>query len=210
VRESLKSIREGGTPSELGAVSFAEGARKRAEAEVKAAEQASARKPAEPLPPPPPAQESAEESAEDTEDEGDIVRDALGRLQAKVHEEIGESDLDTRYNLGIAYKEMGLFDEAVKEFRLAMKKPELVVGACSMLADTLTEKGDAEGAFAVLDEVLGGAAVTELQRRDLQYQKAVLLSRAGQETEAGLLFVSLAETFPGYRDVDVRAKRYRS
>ncbi len=204
MREILKSIREGWNPSELGVFSFAEIVRKRAEDAKKAAEA--------PLPPkeekaaaPPPREEEEAESG----DEADIVRDALGRLQAKVHEEIGESDLDTRYNLGIAYKEMGLHQEAVKEFRLSMGKAELLVGAASMLADTLTEMGDAEGAVAVLDEVLDGGMVTEEQRRDLRYHKGVLLSRGGREDEAGKIFLDLAEGFPGYRDVDARAKRYK-
>ena len=41
----------------------------------------------------------------------------MEKLQAKVKEEIGESDPEARYNLGIAYKEMGLLDEAAEEFR---------------------------------------------------------------------------------------------
>ncbi|MBE0602365.1 MAG: tetratricopeptide repeat protein [Deltaproteobacteria bacterium] len=204
--EILKEIRAGWNPSELEAYSFAEVARKRAEA---------ASVPAEPIPPPkaeapPEPTPKAEKEAEEPNDESDIVRDALGRLQAKVHEEIGDSDLETRYNLGIAYKEMGLHEEAVKEFRMAMKKPELVVGASSMLADTLSETGDVEGAIEVLDQALAGEAITKEQHRDLRYHKAVLFSRGGREKEAGEIFVALAEEFPGYRDIDARAKQYRS
>ena len=153
MREILKSIREGWNPSELGAFSFAEVVRKRAEAAV---EGRGAGPAAEGGRAAPRRRPEARKAEEESGDEADIVRDALGRLQAKVHEEIGESDLETRYNLGIAYKEMGLLEEAAKEFRLSMKKPELLVGASSMLADTLTEKGDAEGAVAVLDEALDG------------------------------------------------------
>ena len=154
------------------------------------------------------AEELFDTEEEDEEDE-EMVRDALGRLQAKVHEEVGESDLETRYNLGIAYKEMGLLDEAAIEFRLSMRNPNLMVGASSLLADTLVAKGDANGAFAVLDEVLEAPTVAETHKRDILYHKAVLLSLGGREEEAGNLFLFLAEKFPGYRDVDARAKRYR-
>ncbi len=205
MREILKSVREGWNPSELEAYSFAEIVRKRNDAAKKAAEEAKAPKREEPPAAPPKEGEGGEEAGE-----ADIVRDALGRLQAKVHEEIGESDLDTRYNLGIAYKEMGLHQEAVKEFRLSMGKPELMVGASSMLADTLTEMGDPDGAVAVLDEALEGKAATAEQRRDLRYHKAVLLSRCGREEEAGSIFVELAAEFPGYRDVGERAKRHKA
>ncbi len=205
MREILQSIRGGWNPMELQAFSFAEVARKRAEAATTP----------EPPPPPPKAAAPPEpppkaETDEESGDEADLVRDALGRLQAKVHEEIGDSDLETRYNLGIAYKEMGLHEEAVKEFRLSMRSPGLLVGASSMLADTLMETGDAEGAIAVLDEALGGGEATKEQRRDLDYHKAVLFSRAGREGEAGKIFVALAEEFPGYRDVVARAKQHRA
>ncbi len=205
MREILQSIRGGWNPLELQAFSFAEVARKRAEA---------AASPPPPPPPPkavaPPEPPPEAEKEEGSGDETDLVRDALGRLQAKVSEEIGDSDLETRYNLGIAYKEMGLHEEAVKEFRLSMRNPALLVGASSMLADTLMETGDAEGAIAVLDEALEGEKVTKEQRRDLSYHKAVLFSRAGREDEAGKIFLALSEEFPGYRDVDARAKPHRS
>ena len=217
MKEIIKSIQGGWNPSSIGAFSFAEAVNKRtAEAVAPAAVpqtevlsspvvQAQAAEPATYLS----ADENTAEVSEEEEDE-DMVRDALGRLQAKVHEEVGESDLETRYNLGIAYKEMGLFDEAVNEFRLSMKSPDLLVGASSLLADTLADKGDTVGAFAVLEEALGEATITETQRRDLQYHKAVLLSLKGREEEAGSLFLAIAEKFPGYRDVDAKAKRYRS
>ncbi len=205
MREVLDAVREGWNPAETGAYSFNEVALKRAEA-------------AAPPPAEPPAQPMAEARPEPSsqggkegeyQEEIDIVRDALGRLQAKVHEEIGDTDPDARYNLGIAYKEMGLLDEAVKEFRLAMAKPELLVGASSMLADTLAELGNADAATAVLDEALAGEPVSVEQRRDLRYHKAVLLSRGGREEEARKIFVSLYQESPGYRDVKARTERYR-
>jgi tetratricopeptide (TPR) repeat protein len=202
MREVLKAIREGWNPMETGAFSFAEVIRKRAEA---AAALVAPPPPPKAEPPPP----AVEEEGESTED-ADLVRDALGRLQAKVHEEIGDSDLDTRYNLGIAYKEMGLQEEAVKEFRMSMGKPELLVGAASMLADTLAEMGDVDASIAVLDDVVGRESVTAEQQRDLRYQKALLLSRGGREIEAGRIFLALSEEFPGYRDVEARAEPYRS
>ncbi|MBP2674971.1 MAG: protein of unknown function, TPR-like [Deltaproteobacteria bacterium] len=205
MREVMKAIREGWNPLETGAFSFSDVIRKRSEAASAVPHPTPPPKADAPVPPAP-VKEEEEESSEDAE----LVRDALGRLQAKVHEEIGDSDLDTRYNLGIAYKEMGLHEEAAKEFRLSMKKPELLVGASSMLADTLTEMGNGDAAIATLDEALEGESVTEEQRRDLRYHKALLLSRGGREDEAGRIFLALSEEYPGYRDVDVRAERHRS
>jgi tetratricopeptide (TPR) repeat protein len=140
------------------------------------------------------------------EREESIVRSALGRLQAKVDEEIGDTDLEARYNLGIAYKEMGLHEEAVTEFRLAMRRADLFVGAGSLLADTLADRSDFDGALAVLDSVLAASTGGEEAERDVRYHKAVLLENAGRRDEARDIFRDLREKSPGYRDVEARLK----
>jgi len=206
VREVLDAIRGGWDLSAAGVFSFTEAARKRAEPEPQRVE--TLPPPAHPEPPTsPPAEEpsSPTEIAEGGyEQEESIVRSALGRLQAKVDEEIGDTDLEARYNLGIAYKEMGLIDEAVTEFRLAMRKPELFVGAGSLLADTLADRADFDGALAVLEAILAASTGGEEVRRDVRYHKAVLLENAGRRDEAREIFRDIQEMTPGYRDVEAR------
>jgi tetratricopeptide (TPR) repeat protein len=197
----LDDIRKG--RSVAGALSFRDAVRRMAE-------------PAEPAPEPvtgpepeasPPAAPSLMKDG--YRDEESIVQDALSRLQAKVAEEIGESDPDARYNLGIAYKEMGLLDEAVGEFLLALKKPELFVGASSLLADTLAAKGKFAEALEVLEEVHSSGSLTEVERREMRYHKADLLNRCGKEEEANGLFLEIFGEEPGYRDVASRTERLR-
>ena len=206
VREVLDAIRNGWDVAAAGVFSFTEAASKRAEPEPSRVEA-----PPSPAHPEPPASAPAEEPSSTTEtaeegyeQEESIVRSALGRLQAKVDEEIGDTDLEARYNLGIAYKEMGLLDEAVTEFRLAMRKPELFVGAGSLLADTLADRADFDGALAVLEAILAASTGGEEVRRDVRYHKAVLLSSAGRRDEAREIFRDIQEKTPGYRDVEVR------
>lgn len=202
----LDAIRGGWDVAAAGVFSFTEAARKRAEPEPPLVE--TPPPPTHPEPPPSaPAEEpsSPAETAEGGyEEEEDIVRSALGQLQAKVDEEIGDTDLEARYNLGIAYKEMGLLDEAVTEFKLAMRKPELFVGAGSLLADTLADRADFDGALAVLDAVLAASTGEEEVRRDVRYHKAVLLSKAGRRDEAREIFRDIQEKTPRYRDVEAR------
>jgi tetratricopeptide (TPR) repeat protein len=192
----LEAIRGGWDVAAADAFSFADAARKLAEPAAPA-EAASG-----PMEAPPPSDATYRE-------EESIVKDALSRLQAKVREEIGESDPDARYNLGIAYKEMGLMDEAAGEFALARQKPELFVGASSLLADTLAAKGDFASAVAALDEALSSESLTEAEVRDVRYQKAVLLSRDGKDDEAKEIFLSIFEEAPQYRDVAMHVERYR-
>lgn len=206
MREVLGAIRGGWDISAAGVFSFAEAARKRAESESSGVEATPPTGQAE-QPPEAPAEEAsspAEAAEEGYEREESIVRSALGRLQAKVDEEIGDTDLDARYNLGIAYKEMGLLDEAVIEFRMAMRKPDLFVGAGSLLADTLAARADFDGALSVLEAVLATATEGEAALRDVRYHKAVLLELAGRRGEAKEILRHIEEKTPGYRDVKAR------
>jgi tetratricopeptide (TPR) repeat protein len=199
-REVVDAIRGGWDVAAAGVFSFAEAARKRAEPDpVRAEEQPPARPAEEPQP-------SGETDEGVYEKEEGIVRGAIGRLQAKVDEEIGDTDLEARYHLGIAYKEMGLFDEAVTEFRLAMRKPELFVGAGSLLADTLAGRSDFDGAIAVLEAILAASTAGGEVERDVRYHKAVLLENAGRRDEARETFREIQEEAPGYRDVEARLR----
>jgi tetratricopeptide (TPR) repeat protein len=209
VREVLDAIRGGWDVAAAGVYSFTDAARKIAEPEPPPAE-APPPPAARPEPPPSaPAEEPpspAEAADAGYEQEESIVRSALGRLQAKVDEEIGDTDLEARYNLGIAYKEMGLLDEAVTEFRLAMRKPELFVGAGSLLADTLADRADVDGALAVLEAILAASTGGEEARRDVRYHQAVILEGAGRRDEAREILRDIQAKTPGYRDIEARLR----
>lgn len=198
-QEVLDAIRGGWDVASAGVFSFTEAARKRAEPEPSPGE-APRSAPAKPSSSPTQTAEGAYEQEEN------IVRSALGRLQAKVDEEIGNTDPEARYNLGIAYKEMGLHDEAAAEFRLAMRKPELFVGAGSLLADTLADRADFDGALAVLEAILAASAGGEEVWRDVCYHKAVLLENAGRRDEAREILREIQDKAPGYRDVEARLR----
>ena len=58
-----------------------------------------------------------------------------------VSENLSEEDHTTHFDLGIAYREMGLLDEAIGEFQVAAKSPVLLVECCSMLGLCFLQKG---------------------------------------------------------------------
>jgi tetratricopeptide (TPR) repeat protein len=164
----------------------------------------------EPQPPaPPPAKEEGKARPEEEGEDASILQSAVEKLRAKVKEEIGESDPEARYNLGIAYKEMGLLDEAVEEFRLSRSRPALFLGASCLLAETFAEKGDIDTALQTLNEVLASDGISPEESIDVRYQMAVLLSRIGKEEEAKEIFLSLYESSPDYRDLQDRVRKFQ-
>jgi len=190
--EVISAVEKGQAEGFAGAISFEDALRRLSEPEP---------------PAPPPAKEKKAPFREGSEEEK-ILQSSVEKLQAKVNEEIGETDPEARYNLGIAYKEMGLLDEAVEEFRLSRSKSKLFLGASCLLAETLAEKGEPEAAIETLREVLAAEGVSPSETRDVRYQMAVLLSQSGKEEEAREIFLSLYESFPDYRDLRERVRKF--
>ena len=50
--------------------------------------------------------------------------------------------------MGIAYKEMGLFDDAIREFSLSVNSSKLALGSLTMLGLCKLEEGKSEDALA--------------------------------------------------------------
>ena len=190
--EVISVVEKGQAEGFAGAMSFEDALRRLSEPEI---------------PIPPPAEEKKASSREGSEEEK-ILQSSVEKLQAKVKEEIGESDPEARYNLGIAYKEMGLLDEAVEEFRVSRSEAKLFLGASCLLAETLAEKGELETATETLKEVLATEGISPSETRDVRYLMAVLFSRSGKEEEARELFLSLYESFPDYRDLRERVRKF--
>lgn len=83
--------------------------------------------------------DTAEEIIEPTL-ESDVL-EIFEEFKKGIETELEEEDSDTHYNLGIAYKEMGLIDDAIKEFQTANKDPNKRIQASSMLGVCYKEKG---------------------------------------------------------------------
>jgi tetratricopeptide (TPR) repeat protein len=65
------------------------------------------------------------------------VRGILGRFREQVGDALPDDDLAARYDLGVEYMTIGLVDEAVEEFQLAIAEPALVEAAHARLAECL-------------------------------------------------------------------------
>lgn len=71
----------------------------------------------------------------------DDVLGIFDEFKKGLEKELEDEDMETRYNLGIAYKEMGLIDDAINEFQTAKKDPSLAIQCQSMLGTCYGIKG---------------------------------------------------------------------
>lgn len=68
------------------------------------------------------------------------VLEIFEEFKKGISAELEEDDFETHYNLGIAYKEMGLIDDAIKEFQIARRVDEKNTPTLSMLGACYMDK----------------------------------------------------------------------
>ena len=127
-----------------------------------------------------------------------------------VEKQLGAEDYDTRYNLGIAYKEMGLTDEAIAEFQLAAKDEVRGLECCSMLGLCFMEKGMPHIAIKWFSKGLGlpGRRVEEYQ--GLRYDLAQAHQAASEPERALELYMEVYKDNARFRDVKDRVRELQA
>jgi tetratricopeptide (TPR) repeat protein len=126
-----------------------------------------------------------------------------------VAEHLSPTDYDTHYNLGIAYREMGLLDEAIGEFQLAAKDDRHLVICCSMLGLCFLDKGLPELSIKWYRRGLEAASLAEEDRLGLMYDLGNAYMAMGDGMSAYGAFVELYGINSNYRDVVAKLEELR-
>ncbi len=130
-------------------------------------------------------------------------------------EELGEpaeaqekqNDLETHYNLGVAFREMGLLDEAIGEFQKVVKGaqkgkfPPHFLQACTLLASSFMEKEMPAIAAKWYSRVLEMPDLDEESRLALYYDLGVAYEQAGDPRTALQNFTEVYSQNIDYRNV---------
>jgi tetratricopeptide (TPR) repeat protein len=159
------------------------------------------------------AQSAVEEqpAAEASTELGDAgLADIFKEFKKGVDKQLGKEDYDTRYNLGIAYKEMGLIDEAIAEFQLAAKDDARLLECASMLGICFLEKGMPKLAMKWFERGLKAPGRTEEEYAALRYDLATAHEAAGDVDKALALFTDLYGQDANFRDVANKVRELRS
>jgi len=125
----------------------------------------------------------------------------FSEFQKDAQEQIDDIDFETHYNLGIAYKEMGLVNEAMIEFKQAMKGPDRFIDASNMLSACYRESGNDREAIGILEAALSDSQCDETQARWLRYDLASLYEKESRTEEALSLFNEVARSDRNFKDV---------
>jgi tetratricopeptide (TPR) repeat protein len=151
-----------------------------------------------------------EPAASPSSDLGDSgLADIFKEFKKGVDKQLGNEDYDTRYNLGIAYKEMGLVDEAIAEFQLAAKDPNRLLECSSMLGICFLEKGMPKLAIKWFEKGLKTPGRREEEYQGLRYDLATAHEAAGDLDTALGLFTELYGQDANFRDVAAKLRELR-
>jgi tetratricopeptide (TPR) repeat protein len=138
------------------------------------------------------------------------LADIFKEFKKGVDKQLGKEDYDTRYNLGIAYKEMGLIDEAIAEFQLAAKDDARLLECASMLGICFLEKGMPKLAMKWFEKGLKSPGRTDEEYAALRYDLATAHEAAGDVDRALALFTDLYGQDANFRDVATKVRDLRA
>jgi pilus assembly protein FimV len=134
------------------------------------------------------------------------LEEILSDFKKGVEKQLGSEDYDTRYNLGIAYKEMGLIDEAIAEFQIASKDPKRFLECCSMLGLCFIEKGMPKLAVKWYQRGLETGGFTEEEYLGLKYEMANAYELQSEFQKALEYYQEVYGVNAGYRNVTKKVK----
>jgi len=122
---------------------------------------------------------------------------------------VDEGDSDTHYDLGLAYKEMALLDDAIKAFEKALRAPGREIQCRVMIGMCLREMGNASEAVQQFKQGLH-AKPSERERQSLYYEIGITYEAIGDDAEALYFFEMVCKRDPSFADAAARADRLRS
>jgi tetratricopeptide (TPR) repeat protein len=174
--------------------------------------------PATPMPPPTAPATAAAAKSPFGEDAGIDLSDMFGELKKDLEADVASADEDpeTHYNLGIAFREMGLLDEAIGELQKACQSfdrghpfPQ-IMQTYTWLAQCFLEKGVPEAAVGWYTRALKMPTIDGETRVALNYELGAAYETAGDKISALRHFMDVYGANIDYRDVAERIKALKS
>jgi tetratricopeptide (TPR) repeat protein len=138
------------------------------------------------------------------------VLDIFEEFKKGLENELEAEDYETHYNLGIAYKEMGLIDDAIKEFQTSRKDHGYYVPSMSMLGICYMEKGLLPLAIDAFKHALSGIETRDESFWGAQYDLGVAYEKNGNLREAFELFSEVYGRDSRFREVSEKLNLLRT
>ena len=150
---------------------------------------------------------------EEREPSGDEDRDfaeMLAHFRQKVAENIEVEDSTSHYDLGLAFKEMGLIDEAIAEFQVALRGGANPLATLELLGQCFVERAQYAVAERVLERALRLPGVSEVDLVGVLYHLARAEEALGRPREAVEHYERVLSVDIRFRDTTRRIEALRA
>jgi tetratricopeptide (TPR) repeat protein len=144
---------------------------------------------------------------EPTGDEQRDFEEMLTQFKQGIDENVDLDDYQAHYDLGIAFKEMGLYDEAVAEFQRALRAPEGRLRTSEALGVCFYQKGQYAVAEAVLRRAVDTLAGGDDEKIGLIYWLARSAEEQGKADAARSLYERALAVDIRFQDTNERINR---
>ncbi len=144
------------------------------------------------------------EDEEPTGDEQKDFQEMLLQFKRGIDENIDAEDYQAHYDLGVAFKEMGLLDEAISEFQKALRSPEVRLKTSEALGTAFFDKGQYAIAEAILKRAVEGLGATDDEQIGLIYWLARAQESQGKLDPAVAAYERVLAVDIGFMDASGR------
>lgn len=132
------------------------------------------------------------------------VESVFAQFKKGVAEQIAPDDSETHFDLGIAYKEMGLIEDAVSEFELAAKSKKRACTALTMVGMCHVERGNPQLAITYFERALETEQHGPAEELALAYELGSAYEQVGALDKALTAFETVAARDRTFRGVAAR------
>ena len=137
-----------------------------------------------------------------TEAEG--FEQVFAAFKLGVQQELGDGDVEAHYDLGIAYKEMGLLEDAIGEFRIALGGPPRERASLHAMGLCAIDLGRGSDAISHLEQALALPDVPVEQQAALRFDLGRAYEQQGDLGRAREAFEAVAAVDPEFGAVGER------
>jgi tetratricopeptide (TPR) repeat protein len=135
------------------------------------------------------------------------VEEVFAAFKEGVAKQVSVDDAQSHYDLGVAYKEMGLLEDAVREFEVAARDLKRECVCRSMIGMIQIERGNLNEGIDALMRGLQSPDRTKDQEATLNYEIASAYEAKKMVKQAVDYFQRAARAIPAFRDTQERLRR---
>jgi tetratricopeptide (TPR) repeat protein len=148
----------------------------------------------------------AEEATRVGEEQADFT-DMLEKFKAGVAANVDDEDFDSHYDLGVAYREMGLIDEAIAEFQKALRGATQRIRAYEALGQCFIDRREYDVAITILSRSLREPGMEDEDLIGVLYLLGFASEEGRKPRDAAAYYQRVFAIDIDFRDVSQRLKQ---